>query len=1164
MEIDRPYKYIHKVNLATNNKIKEKILKVETKKDTKNNNIKSININKNMQNVKEINNNINNDYDKKDDFINENKGIHSYSRKSNYINIMKNNSFNILNINKEKEYLYNTIDLKNDKYQNFSSKQNDNGSDSEYIKTNKEIRNSLNKSYLLKGNNSLIQNDINENNSIFNQIISRFKKFNENYQKFIKHTTESNMFNYNIKTKTNNRIIDTTTDDKHSNKNLGGSERENNKNKIIKVNHMKKSKKSKNKNNNIFNKSLGKMTSRNKKQNIKSKNIKEISIEKLNINKDNNNNILMKSKEFLMNKINSRRNTKNKYTKSKEKNIAHNKHNSYINYNSNKTINFIPIDFRINSEKREFRINKLYKNNTNRKNSEFKTFEIIHIPIKINKKSDTVNKSKKEKEKSKQIYNKLSLLNKINNSNKINNTYISNEYKLEKENKNNKSEKLLKDINIQLNNENSFLYNTNPTINNIYSLDTNTTSEYVSANDRNTFTATNSKNIFKFEENPKNDVISNNRKTEYIKITENQKQKESFEHDNSFFDKNSNKTNNNIVQKISLYIKPIKSKSKSKNSRINFSKEKLLYTKKNKINNLSNNYLCKLNNSIEVNKNTKDKINYIRKSIPKKIYINQNNKEISENLNIKENNDDLNKSVNNNNENNYINRENKEVLYSIEKDHSLNRFRKYYDYYKKIPIKKICFINKIRTHKDKKEYKEIQNNKDNGYEKIFNYVRNLNNDFIKNGKDDIKGKNMSNSYSKTNNKFKGDNIYERENIFCSKCLSNNLKNEKIKYPKKRSITVEKFELGCSKLNKILSKNSKMNHILNGLEIDILNSQMKLNSTEIENKKNEFYTSNNNEKENGGAEKKYTNFSMKKNSQIQSFRKNHNLYCELTDLLEKDGSIEKKELNERRSLKFNEINKIDISKNIKTDDYYYNIHPVKKPKNKKKSNSSNKVKLTKEINNNKTEIIIDKYVYEQIDKDLNDYLTFLGKDNKVEENSTININYVYNWKIIDELMNKGKTKLEDIIKIYIEICKNKKISKFDIPNYDKYIKTIIEYYITDYSKNQIEIIHLNMIELFKSIIDFDINNSEIFLEILGNLLFTLLKNKLYYMKDLNAFTEKSKETQINIAKIVKYSILASGKCLKQYHNDFKFTKFFNNNEIFFNYVTNAIPELNKKA
>ena len=60
-----------------------------------------------------------------------------------------------------------------------------------------------------------------------------------------------------------------------------------------------------------------------------------------------------------------------------------------------------------------------------------------------------------------------------------------------------------------------------------------------------------------------------------------------------------------------------------------------------------------------------------------------------------------------------------------------------------------------------------------------------------------------------------------------------------------------------------------------------------------------------------------------------------------------------------------------------------------------------------------------------------------------------------------------------------------------------------------------------------------------------------------MKDLNNFIDKEKSTQINVAKIVKYSILASGNLAKQYHNDFKFTKLFNNNDIFVDYVTKEI-------
>ena len=99
----------------------------------------------------------------------------------------------------------------------------------------------------------------------------------------------------------------------------------------------------------------------------------------------------------------------------------------------------------------------------------------------------------------------------------------------------------------------------------------------------------------------------------------------------------------------------------------------------------------------------------------------------------------------------------------------------------------------------------------------------------------------------------------------------------------------------------------------------------------------------------------------------------------------------------------------------------------------------------------------------------------------------------------------------------------------------------------------------MIELFKLIINLNQSLSEIYLEILGNLLFILLKNKLYYMKDLNYFIESTREIQINIAKIVKYCILSSGKCTKQYHNDFKYKKLFNNNELFLNYVTKELPE-----
>ena len=197
------------------------------------------------------------------------------------------------------------------------------------------------------------------------------------------------------------------------------------------------------------------------------------------------------------------------------------------------------------------------------------------------------------------------------------------------------------------------------------------------------------------------------------------------------------------------------------------------------------------------------------------------------------------------------------------------------------------------------------------------------------------------------------------------------------------------------------------------------------------------------------------------------------------------------------------------------------------------------------------------------KDFENYLKFLeNKGIKKKEDIYDELNDSYNWEIIDNLILKKNTKLELIIKIYINICKDKKDFKNnELFKANEYIRNIIEYYSSNLSNNQIEILHLNMIELYMAI-DYIVenNNNENSInmyEIMGNLLFILLKNKLYFMKDLNNFIERDKETQINIAKVVKYTISASGNCSKQYHNDFKFTKLFHNNNIFTTYVTDQL-------
>jgi len=262
--------------------------------------------------------------------------------------------------------------------------------------------------------------------------------------------------------------------------------------------------------------------------------------------------------------------------------------------------------------------------------------------------------------------------------------------------------------------------------------------------------------------------------------------------------------------------------------------------------------------------------------------------------------------------------------------------------------------------------------------------------------------------------------------------------------------------------------------------------------------------------------------------------------------------------------FDNKSEVSVKLNNKRLTYVNNSSNRKrKSRTKKKCKSTDKIK---KINDTINDIIDDNKIYELVSKDFDNYLEFLKNERiKIKNDFYVEINDKYNWKEIDDLIMVKKVKLEEIIKKFIQICKNRKdINKNDIFKTTEYIKALIEYYTNTLSNNQIEIFHLYMIETFM-----DINNivenddNEIMHEIMGNLLFILLKNKLYYIKDLNNFIDKNEETKINIAKVVKYTIIASGNFSKQYHNDFKYTKLFNNSDLFVNYVTNELGDINKK-
>ena len=620
----------------------------------------------------------------------------------------------------------------------------------------------------------------------------------------------------------------------------------------------------------------------------------------------------------------------------------------------------------------------------------------------------------------------------------------------------------------------------------------------------------------------------------------------------------------------------------------------------------------KSNNKIYYKKNINDKktelSSYIKAKTFKKVKTIYST--ITNDINIS------NEKINDENNNNKSSIENIEIDDSIieNMNETVNNNhcfqKKIYNYYIKKPkIKQYC-IDKVTYQKSKKE-KLINHNSSNKKKNIsdseWKYLQNVS---------DIENKTLSiKNISKEYTNFELSEIDDKKNSIENEKIIIEMKEDKINelsnYQKislgakklneifikknepekrvRRTMTEEKFYLGNSKLNDIININQKK-------DLDLSNNTIQVNKKILtyKPKKNILLEDEeNNEKveKEKECEKKYElnkilnykNNNLANNENLLNSEIIAHINCIKNPEIIKD---EKENIDNENKVLLNKKNN-DTNSNIKlnnsNNNFYSKIteeikneNTIKidkieldekdKMKSKKKSRSTEKRNLKKLIEKNQTEIKQnnkenkkEEINKEIILKDFENYLKYLEKE-KINNKEDIydGMSDSYNWKVIDELITEKNIRVEDIIKIYIDICKNNNfINKNNIFKANEYIKSIIEYYTNNLSKNQKEIIHLNMIETINDIDNILNNSNKNIYELLGNLLFILLKAKLYYMKDLNIFIEKEKSTQINIAKIVKYAILASGNLSKQYHNDFKFTKLFNNNDIFINYVTKEI-------
>ena len=201
------------------------------------------------------------------------------------------------------------------------------------------------------------------------------------------------------------------------------------------------------------------------------------------------------------------------------------------------------------------------------------------------------------------------------------------------------------------------------------------------------------------------------------------------------------------------------------------------------------------------------------------------------------------------------------------------------------------------------------------------------------------------------------------------------------------------------------------------------------------------------------------------------------------------------------------------------------------------------------NKNKEIIIINQEYNKNIEMIKSDLNSFINNNNINNNLLLLELNNKY-----DIELNKNKSfELWEFLYNYIEVCidiinKQKKI-KFA----NEYINNFINNFLTSIPNEVWEILHYKLISLFLNINDICVDNIYMY-QIMGFFLYALINNKLFYIKDLNNFLEKENFVIINIAKVVKYTIIFAEKNAKKFHNDFKQTKLFFGNDIFYNLVT----------
>ena len=215
-----------------------------------------------------------------------------------------------------------------------------------------------------------------------------------------------------------------------------------------------------------------------------------------------------------------------------------------------------------------------------------------------------------------------------------------------------------------------------------------------------------------------------------------------------------------------------------------------------------------------------------------------------------------------------------------------------------------------------------------------------------------------------------------------------------------------------------------------------------------------------------------------------------------------------------------------------------------------------------FNNNKEKIKINSDEKNQeiilLKKEILDYIDFLTNNEENNDNNNIKTDDDFSWEIVDDLICNKNLSLDKIVNYYIQICKEIINDNSQVFKANKYIKNVIDYYSYNLNDEDINNIHINILQILLEI-DIICNSNMHMFKIIGLLLFVLLTNekKLFYIKDLNNYLNTDINKQIDLAKAIKFTIIAFGKNWKKYFYIFKKANFFKDSDIFNEYIANPM-------